>query len=456
MKHKYDGLPVEQIQLNARESLGALDYGRQMIGVGGANRMPVPESIRPRVKALGHRMVRVFLQEYFFIYPEHGVFDWTRLDAFMDSLEQMGVKVLASICIKPKPLYPKVDPTVFMPNDAEEWKRVIRELVRRYSVERPLVSHWGVANEINIGENGGCPHEIKDPKDYFAFYQLTSQAILEAFPQGKVGGPSVAGFDYDYLEQFVELCRANGAPLDFISYNIYSGRPADHADAARKAKALAQRYGREVEVYQTELNTSFPQAYIEEAAYSGRYAASLAAVLMDLNETPISGSFQFDMYDAWVDPDDFERFYSITPFMLRHWNEIPHRFGLFDLDGRVRPQFYVYQMLGRMRGERLRAQSTSPLIRAAASRERGAYRLMAVNYGEEDGGDRVAGIRMSGIERGLYRLEVFRIDDGAHYDQARLIPTESRLTYALSEFSIQVLLPEDSVSLIQLTPQKAD
>ena len=109
-----------------------------------------------------------------------------------------------------------------------------------------------------------------------------------------------------------------------------------------------------------------------------------------------------------------------------------------------------------MRGERLRAQSTSPLIRAAASRERGAYRLMAVNYGEEDGGDRVAGIRMSGIERGLYRLEVFRIDDGAHYDQARLIPTESRLTYALSEFSIQVLLPEDSVSLIQLTPQKAD
>ena len=177
---------------------------------------------------------------------------------------------------------------------------------------------------------------------------------------------------------------------------------------------------------------------------------------MDLNETPISGSFQFDMYDAWVDPDDFERFYSVTPFMLRHWNEIPHRFGLFDLDGRVRPQFYVYQMLGRMRGERLRAQSTSPLIRAAASRERGAYRLMAVNYGEEDGGDRVAGIRMSGIERGLYRLEVFRIDDGAHYDQARLIPTESRLTYALSEFSIQVLLPEDSVSLIQLTPQKAD
>lgn len=65
--------------------------------MGGANRMPVPESIRPRVKALGHRMVRVFLQEYFFIYPEHGVFDWTRLDAFMDSLEQMGVKVLASI-----------------------------------------------------------------------------------------------------------------------------------------------------------------------------------------------------------------------------------------------------------------------------------------------------------------------------------------------------------------------
>lgn len=455
MKQKYDQLARRRIDIDAAYRQGRLSYDRQMIGIGGASHLPVPESIRPHIGALKHRMVRVFLQEYFFIYPEHGRFDWSRLDAFMDSVAELGVDVLASICIKPRVLYPKLDPAVYMPNDIDEWRMVIRELVKRYSVERRLVTHWAVANEINIGESGGCPHEIKDPDEYYEFYRLTSQAILEAWPEARVGGPSVAGFDYDYLARFVKRCCADGAPLDFISYNIYSGDPEQHASAARHARELADRRGADVEVYQTELNTWFPDAYVEEVAYSGRYAASLAAVLMELNETPITGSFQFDMYDEYVDPDDFEQFYTITPFMLQHWNEVPHRFGLFDFDGRVRPQYFVYQMLRDVSGERISAVAHDEPIRTAASIQPDGYAIIVNNFSQDAGGDCVADLHMRGLERGLYRLEVYRVDDGAHWDAEcmQLLPVESRLTYVLPEFNMHVLLPEDSVTFVRLTRQ---
>jgi hypothetical protein len=456
MHQKYDALARKVIGIDAEKTEGTLDYERAMIGIGGANSAPVPEKARKPVADLSHRMVRVFLQEYFFIYPEHDIFDWTRLDAFMDSVAETGAKVLASICIKPHVLYPVVDPKIFMPNDDAEWQRVVRALVKRYSIDRELVTHWGILNEINIGEPGGCPHEIPDPDDYYAYYKLTSEAVIEAWPQAKVGGPSVAGFNAGYLERFIGRCTKENTQLDFISYNIYSGNPEDHANAARTAAKLASAAGAHVEIYQTELNTWFPDAYVEEAAYSGRYAASLAAVLMELNETPITGSFQFDMYDAYVDPNEFEPFYSITPFMLRHWNEIPHRFGLFDFEGNVRPQYFVYRMLQEMRGARLAVRACESEIRAAACERDGAYRMLLTNFGVQCSRDVVAELAMRGVKRGLYRLEVFRIDDARHWnaDKPELIPVESRLTYALPGFSAHVLLPADSVTLVRMTPVK--
>ena len=453
MNQKYDSLKMIRAQVQADRAQGMLDYHRQMVGIGGSNAAPMPEPVRKPVAALKRKMVRVFLQEYFFVYPDHNVFDWSRLDAFMDSLAETGCQVMASICLKPHVLYPVIDPRVFMPNDVNEWQKLVEELVRRYSVERKLVTHWGILNETNIGEDGGCPHEIRDPDDYYHFYVMTAAAVRKAWPEAKVGGPSTAGMDAAFVGRFVELCEKNHTPLDFICYNIYSGDPEDHVSAALQAHEMVRKLDHTVEVYQTELNTWFPHAYVEEAAYSGRYAASLAAVLMELNDTPITGSFQFDMYDTYVDPDDFEKFYSKVPFMLRHWNEIPHRFGLFDLDGRVRPQYFVYKLLSEMEGERLACTAEDEQIRMAAAQKDGTYRVLLTNYGLKSTEDKVVNLMFSQVRRGLYRLEVFRIDDQREglKNPFAMEPVESRLTFILPEYSAHILLPADSVTLVRLT-----
>jgi hypothetical protein len=70
------------------------------------------------IRGLKPRLIRLFLQEFFQIYPDHGSFDWTRLDPYMEAMARTGAHVVASICIKPQVLFPLVDHALWQPNDA--------------------------------------------------------------------------------------------------------------------------------------------------------------------------------------------------------------------------------------------------------------------------------------------------------------------------------------------------
>src|SRR5205085_1292847 len=154
------------------------------------------------------------------------------------------------IAIKPRPLFPEVDPAVWQPNDVAEWQRVIAALVQRYSVDKPIVTHWEIGNETDIGEQGGCPYLIAKASDYAAYYRMTSAPILATFPEAKVGGPAVANGAGDLLPGFVDLCVREGIRLDFISWHLYADdarqpyRLADKCRTASACSASARRCGR--------------------------------------------------------------------------------------------------------------------------------------------------------------------------------------------------------------------
>ena len=59
---------------------GGIRWGR---GASTASRSPA--RVIEGMRKLKPRLVRIFLQEYFNVYPAHGVFDWGKLDAYMDS-----------------------------------------------------------------------------------------------------------------------------------------------------------------------------------------------------------------------------------------------------------------------------------------------------------------------------------------------------------------------------------
>ena len=449
------GLSQVAVRVDAAEGRGAFEAWRHALSHGGINTRPLPARVAEGVARLRPRLIRAFLQEHFAIYPARGRFDWRLLDPFLEALASTGAEVVACICIKPPVLYPTIDHSLWRPTDWREWQRVIRELVGRYSVERPIVSYWEIGNETDIGESGGCPYLIPDPKDYFEYYRHTMQAVLEACPSAKVGGPAACWVENEPLPGLVRMCRESGTRLDFISWHLYSDDPGRHASGVEKAKGMLSGWpGRRPEMLVTEWSKSFDAASYQDLALEPRRAAATAACVLAMLEAGVDWSFYYHIWDQVFYPEPFRAFFSPAgiKMMERHWNEMPHRFGLFGVDGEVRPQYFVYQMLGRMGGERVAAQSAEAEVRVVAARDQDKVRLLLVNYAPEGGRDVLSTVEIGGLRAGAKRLTVDRLDGGRRWDEEALEmrPLERRHTHTGEKFEFQVLLPADSVAAVTL------
>jgi len=447
---------VTDVNVDAAPTGERLETWRHALGHGGVNWLPLPAPVVDGVRRLGPRLIRVFIQEFFRVYPESGRFDWSRLDPYMDALAATGAKVVAAITIKPRALYPDIDQARWRPNSVAEWQHVIAELTRRYSVQRPIVTHWEIGNEPDIGENGGCPYLITDPEEYGEYYAMTVRPILEVFPEARVGGPALASVHHELLPGLVDYCGRAGTQLDFVSWHRYSDSPGDHAECVRLARrALDGLPGRRPELMVTEWSCSLGgKVSVEERACDPRRAAITAAAIMDMMDAGLDWSFYYHIWDQTCFHDDFAPFFSQkgVALMTRHWNEIPHRLGLFGVEGQVRPQYFVYQMLSRLGDERL-AVDSRPGLRALAGRDGDRVGVMIVNHGAEGAADRVANLRFCNLSPGVKSLTVERIGGDRRWraDALELDPVERRDVSVAGEFSCQVSVPADSVAAVWLT-----
>jgi len=87
MTKNYLALPRVDIKIDAGSPQGSFEWWRHSVGQGGVNSQPLTPRVIEGMRKLKPRLVRIFLQEYFNVYPAHGVFDWRKLDAYMDSFD---------------------------------------------------------------------------------------------------------------------------------------------------------------------------------------------------------------------------------------------------------------------------------------------------------------------------------------------------------------------------------
>jgi xylan 1,4-beta-xylosidase len=470
MTTPYLSLPVSSITVDAHQGQGALEYWRHTVGHGGINVLPLPDHVADGIGKLKPRLLRTFIQEYFNIYPEQERFDWSKLDPYMESLARTGADIVAAICIKPKPLFPVVDATVWQPTDVVEWQYVIAQLVQRYSVDRRIVTYWEIGNETDIGENGGSPYLIPDPESYVQFYEMTIAPILQTFPQAKVGGPAACWIDNEPLPGLVEHCRRSGTQLDFISWHLYSNDPRKHAVGVERAKKLLEGYpGKRPEMLVTEWSKGFEgigdfydtrtqhmgrAVSVAEMAFESRRAAITAASILAFIDAGLDWSFYYHIWDQVFYADAFRPFFSDygLDLMIEHWNEMPHRFGLFGVDGLARPQYFVYILLEMLGDERLACTVDDPDLHAISGRAGSTVSVFVANFNRQTSHDRVATIHFEHITPGPQSLTVYRIDNQCRWSQTtlELEPLEQRPIDSLGNFRCQVHLPADSVALVRL------
>jgi hypothetical protein len=138
--------------------------------------------------------------------------------------------------------------------------------------------------------------------------------------------------------------------------------------------------------------------------------------------------------------------------MERHWNEAPHRFGLFGVGGEVRPQYFVYRMLGEMGEERVEAGCAGAELRVLAGKGQGRVSGLLVNYAPEGTEDRLAEVKFEGLAGGRKALVTRRVDEGwrGRAESLELAPSERREVYTGGQFACQVYCPAESVTQVVL------
>lgn len=462
METRYSLLPRIPVTVNCGKEKGGFEGWRHTIGHGGINKYPLPPKVSRGLAGLKPRLVRTFIQEYFHIYPEHGRFDWTSLDPYMESLAASGGKVVACIAIKPKPLYPEIDQRVILPNNIGEWQQVVEALVHRYSVEKEIVTYWEIANESDIGESGGCPYLTLTPEEYNEYYRITQEAVLRAYPQALVGGPALANPESPLLEGLLKYCTAENLQLDFVSWHIYNDDPAWHAGNARRIREMLDRYYPEkhIETLVTEMNCGFQDVSIPECAYDSHRCAAMAASVFDMMDAKLDWSFYYHIWDQLFVKSQFEEFYSDPDIMLTHWNKIPHRFGLFGVCGEVRPSYFFYKLMNLMGEKELQTESGASDLRVKATvGEDGSFAAMLVNYDPRRSRELVAEVDFTGITDGFKRITLYRVDNRHRWDTETLepVPVERRYVDVYSPgverpFYAQVYCPADSVTYLCVEP----
>lgn len=380
--------------VDTSHSAGKIDLTRYALGQGGFTYRPMIDGVIPQIAQLHPQTIRLFVQEYFNLYPDHGHCHWETLDRAIDAILATGAKLIMKLCFKPKILFPRIDERLVRPTSWAEWDRLIFRLVKHCNDEKKYgIEYWEIANEPNIPNGGGTPYNFT-PQEYLDFYTHTANAIRRADSSAKVGGPALAtwhggpllGSKSPILDNLIDYCGTGRAPLDFISWHLYDNHPELFRKEIEEVQKKLAKYAslRNVETILDEWNLSlgnpmvnpaYQPAFILENTY-GFYKAGL------------SRSSYYQIKDEFFDAKLFWTFMPIEaiPSQEHFFNVLPIYLGLYDLQGRVRPSYYAFKLLSLIKGERLHVTGASGGVKILAARDKNLVHVIFWNFPENEAG----------------------------------------------------------------------
>jgi hypothetical protein len=371
------------ISISLDDELGPMNMGRMALGQGGLSEDRIWDSRAAEIKALKPKLIRLFIQEYFDLLPARDKYHFDTLDQSVQLILQTGAKPLMNIDFKPALLFPKVDQDIVEPNDWAAWENLISELVTHYLKQNAGIQYWEVANEPDIGEDGGCPYRFR-PENYVTYYQHTVQAILKADPNARVGGPALADHTSPILPALLDFCQQGKAPLHFVSWHIYNSDPLKVRQTIEHVKThLAKRPALHPETILNEWNMSLSSPS-PDPRFQPCYIAETIWQMLDAG---LDYSCYYHIRDYPVDQDEFTKFMSAkgAAFMARWWNRMPQFDGLFDYQNTMRPAYFTFKLLSRLTGTRLRFVSNNSSVHGFAVHDSNyqLYNLLVWNFSSD-------------------------------------------------------------------------
>lgn len=295
------------------------------------------------------------------------VYNFSYIDQIYDGLLKNHVRPFVELSFMPKKM--ASDPNalhafwckqnVSPPKDYKLWDGMIeafaKHLVDRYGLDEVSTWSFEVWNEPNIDFWVGKPAQ----STYFELYDHTARALKHVSPRLHVGGPATA--QAAWVADFLEHCKRNDVPVDFVSTHVYANDTAKDVFKTDEVIPRDEMVYRAVKnVHEQILRSPYPQIPLFFSEYNASYANE-----PDVTDTVFMGPWLANtirLTDGlvqsmayWDFSDVFEEQGVVrTPFY--------GGFGLIAEDGIRKPAFHAFAMLHRLGDTRLASASNSAIV----------------------------------------------------------------------------------------------
>jgi xylan 1,4-beta-xylosidase len=394
------------------------------------------------------------------------VYDWTIVDRIIDAYTERKMRPFVQLGFMPEAMssapagtpyrhfWKPGDPYndiytgwTYPPKDYTKWSELCYQLTKHFVEKygsREVESWWfEVWNEPDIGYWHGAQASSK-PQDYERLYDFAAAGVKRALPAARIGGPEVTGPSsanaQQWLRGFLEhTIRGRnhatdrvGSPLDLITFHAKgspSFRPEGHVrmGVTNQLKAIDAAFA---------VIASFPE-YARTPIVIGESDPEGCAAC-GVTHYPQNGYRNGTMFPSYT-AEQITRTYQLADLHGMNligavswaflFEDQPYFDGFRDLatNGIDKPVLNVFRMLGRMRGDRVSAESSgglsltsvrdtsvrgAPDISALASRSTNSASLLVFNYHDDDlpAADAQIGLTIDGLPNGRATLTHFRVD----------------------------------------------
>jgi len=394
------------------------------------------------------------------------VYDWTIVDRIIDAYTERKMRPFVQLGFMPEAMssapagtpyrhfWKPGDPYndiytgwTYPPKDYTKWSELCYQLTKHFVEKygsREVESWWfEVWNEPDIGYWHGAQASSK-PQDYERLYDFAAAGVKRALPAARIGGPEVTGPSsanaQQWLRGFLEhTIRGRnhatdrvGSPLDLITFHAKgspSFRPEGHVrmGVTNQLKAIDAAFT---------VIASFPE-YARTPIVIGESDPEGCAAC-GVTHYPQNGYRNGTMFPSYT-AEQITRTYQLADLHGMNligavswaflFEDQPYFDGFRDLatNGIDKPVLNVFRMLGRMRGDRVSAESSgglsltsvrdtsvrgAPDISALASRSTNSASLLVFNYHDDDlpAADAQIGLTIDGLPNGRATLTHFRVD----------------------------------------------
>ncbi len=339
------------------------------------------------------------------------LYNWTRLDAVLDTWISAGFKPILECDFMPDLLaHGEITRNygggaINPPKDYEKWRNLIyntvKHCVERYGVEEVRTWYWEIWNEPDLSQyfmGDQQSHEkLRERIETFnKMYDYFVDAVKSVDPQIKVGGPGIAWSTY-FLESFLDHCvnginyvtGEKGTEIDFISWHGY-GDIEDMMRKNREMKRIIAKYPElsDCELHQNEWGLPRKDRISTVKALSNFEAVFLCRYIAGMLTDPEAS---VDLFLRWGRP-------AFTRGVWRPLIYVSSGSDYVEL-----ATFHAYVLLGMLGDEYIRFEGTSftDPVYGFATRNKSAIQILIYHYDGDNWASEGEPVRVRLMVRGL-------------------------------------------------------